>query len=546
MKLFVIVFLLLSYSIYSDVKLDDTSILFFSPNNDGIKDEAIIKLNKDRYSVDEYCCKIYKGDKLVEVIEGQKNKNTLIYAWNGLKKNRKPYKDGDYIAFFNSKEKEDLSKKIKITIDTKRPTAEINCKFTSISPNYDGKHDQLVISQSGSVEKLWKGFITDQNGKKVKSFKWINSSPKNFSWDGKSDFGRIVEDGKYKYELESIDEAGNKSKIAALRDIIVDSSAPKVKLIIDNHYISPNGDSIKDFASVKVHTENSSKIESKECILINEITGEKVQINIADKSNFIIDGFTPNGDKLINGFYILQFTAKYINGYISLDSLRLHINRSIYSNLKVNPSPFYLIYENIASGKIDINLGLDQNIILDSCNLNLFTIQGVTVSSKNVKKIKSSNINFNIERVLNEEYILEVIIADKNGNKIIKESSFKPLIEFNKKGSDICLNNSKIFFDAYKYETDIGKERLTYIVSVLNKYSNSNFIIESNALDDGTSYKRLKEIAIKRGEFVQNKLLQNGLLNRNIELKIINPSKFSQRVVKIIYKNEVLEKENLY
>lgn len=253
MKLFLILFLLTSYSIYSNNLIDESSVLIFSPNNDGIKDEAIIKLKTSSNDVDVSHLAIYKNDKLLLSIKGKKHKDKLIYRWDGLKRNNKSYIDGNYIAIFKSDNQEkDYKKEIKITIDTKRPTSSISCKNVSISPNYDGKNDSIKISQDGSVEKSWEGFIKDQNDKKVKSFKWFNSSPKNFIWDGKSDFGRIVKDGKYIYELSSIDEAGNKSKEAVIENIIVDGSTPKVKLTADNHYISPNGDSIKDNANVHI------------------------------------------------------------------------------------------------------------------------------------------------------------------------------------------------------------------------------------------------------------------------------------------------------
>ena len=115
------------------------------------------------------------------------------------------------------------------------------------SPNNDGVGDVLIILQAdGTVEKEWKGLFKNSSGEIVKTFTWTDSAPGDVLWDGTDDDGKILPDGKYSYEIQTADLAGNKSQKYQIKGIEVDGMSPLLVIELESPSFSPNADGVKD------------------------------------------------------------------------------------------------------------------------------------------------------------------------------------------------------------------------------------------------------------------------------------------------------------
>jgi outer membrane protein OmpA-like peptidoglycan-associated protein/flagellar hook assembly protein FlgD len=107
--------------------------------------------------------------------------------------------------------------------------------------NHDTKLRDVKITQSGSDEEEWFGYVTDVSGKKVKTFNWKNIPPKEIVFDGKGDNSKILPDGDYYYSIASTDIAGNYFESAKKKVKIFTEDTP---VTVVNMYDSfnPKGD----------------------------------------------------------------------------------------------------------------------------------------------------------------------------------------------------------------------------------------------------------------------------------------------------------------
>jgi len=139
-----------------------------------------------------------------------------------------------------------------------------------VSPNLDGKQDNLDLPLSISDERYVKGyrlFIKDEKGIVVRTIEnkeqrtenmdldnvvnrllYVKSGvqvPESISWDGKNDKGTIVSDGAYTYSLEAWDDNGNKSTTDPQK-VVIDTTEPRAEIKAPYTVFSPNGDGNKD------------------------------------------------------------------------------------------------------------------------------------------------------------------------------------------------------------------------------------------------------------------------------------------------------------
>lgn len=148
-------------------------------------------------------------------------------------------------------------------------TIEIEEEFY-VSPNHDGVQDDIVLPIKIEDKRYVKGYrfvITDENSNVVKEIENKENRPENVTfsgvmdrlvylkkgiqipetirWDGKSNQGTEVPDGKYNYYLESWDDNGNTAKSPA-GTVYIDATPPEGKVTAPYVIFSPNNDGNKD------------------------------------------------------------------------------------------------------------------------------------------------------------------------------------------------------------------------------------------------------------------------------------------------------------
>lgn len=160
-------------------------------------------------------------------------------------------------------------------LDAEPPEVTVAYEDTEyISPNNDGESDRLTLPISIEDERFVLGYtlsIYDDEGERVRTIENKEDRPENRSfvnildrlfyvkrgipipeeltWDGRSDAGSLVSDGRYSFELVAVDDNGNVGS-SERQDFVVDTEAPELELTVPEDpnalIFSPNDDGNKD------------------------------------------------------------------------------------------------------------------------------------------------------------------------------------------------------------------------------------------------------------------------------------------------------------
>ncbi|AFG36551.1 FlgD immunoglobulin-like domain containing protein [Spirochaeta africana] len=158
--------------------------------------------------------------------------------------------DGDYLYQLRITDAEGRSfttPPARVTVDTEAPVIEsVEPGFTLFAPTGDGRRDELVITQRGSREYIWRGVFADSDGEPVREFEQINTSsrlvndqePPEITWDGSDADGTPVPDGVYSYTLIGLDRAGNRTE-RQIEEITIDREAEFLALAAEYEVFAP-------------------------------------------------------------------------------------------------------------------------------------------------------------------------------------------------------------------------------------------------------------------------------------------------------------------
>lgn len=317
---------------------------WISPNNDGVQDyiQFPIRITDDRY-VAGYRLDIYndKGDLVRQIQNALKPPATRDFRtavdqllsvksgipvpptlrWGGLDNNGKVVPDGTYTFKIQAwDDNGNMATSPTYTVHVKNTPPEVSVKQLTgdqliFAPNSTSTKNSLAITQSGSVENLWKGEITNADGTVVRTLEWKDSAPKSFVWDGKANDGSYVPNGVYNYRLSATDLAGNRGS-GSLDNIIVDTQATPVSLGIEYSYFSPNGDGVKDLDTLKLNVPVQTGIKSWSLVITNS-SGREVRSFSGTGSvpaKLVFDGRSNDGAPLPEGAYVAHLAIDYVNG----------------------------------------------------------------------------------------------------------------------------------------------------------------------------------------------------------------------------------------
>lgn len=327
----------------------ERSPVYISPNNDGVQDNLTVPLRiKEKRYVNEWSFRVYNEEgslvrtignkvKLPEKITFKNFFKALVtpkqtveipstIVWNGFFDDGSLAPDGTYFYQFTATDDNGNSAttdKYVVIVDNTAP--EISLKeLSGNEKNFgEGSKSILKIKQSGSLENLWLGRISDIEGKVIKTFKWENAEPLSFSWDGQDENNVQVPDGVYNYEITSTDFAGNTSEKAQILNIIYSTEKPEISIAISgSKYFSPKGNSpIKTMdlavtipspeSKVNALSEWSVEIQNKDGKLVKKYSGTKD----APKDLIKFDGVSDDKKDLPEGEYQAVVKAKYSNGF---------------------------------------------------------------------------------------------------------------------------------------------------------------------------------------------------------------------------------------
>lgn len=324
---------------------------YISPNNDGIQDELAIPLSisEKRYILGWSLIIMDENHNVVRTIE---NKNALPekvgfksffkqfitpkkgvdvpekVIWNGAMNNGETAPDGLYYYKLTATDDNGNvgeTKEYEVVVDTMAPEIELNQPGDKIFG--EGAKSAFKVQQSGSSEDLWVGTFKSVDGTVVKTYKWTNAEPADFSWHGTDDTETQVFDGVYSYEITATDRAGNVSPQAVISNIIYSAEKPATNIYIDgSRYFSPKTDSkissVTLSLTIPVPEEKTGNKLTEWEVAVTDNTGAVVKTynNISmgknPPSSIVFDGTKDDGTLLPDGEYKATVSAKYLNGYV--------------------------------------------------------------------------------------------------------------------------------------------------------------------------------------------------------------------------------------
>jgi flagellar hook assembly protein FlgD/outer membrane protein OmpA-like peptidoglycan-associated protein len=319
---------------------------FISPNNDGKSDTLKFNLDiQDERYVAGYELKIFDSqdtlirsirnketrpdtenwesvfERLMAVEEGIEVPESL--SWDGRRDDGTLVQDGVYQFRFSSVDDNGNSIEMgpyQLTVDNEQPSVTMTSLRPNdliFSPNGDGNKDTITFNLDGSSEDLWKVEMINSLGTVVKTIRFEDQTPENYTWDGTDNLDGLLPDGVYSVRVSSTDKAQNYQS-AQIDNIIINTEITPVTLTLEDGYFSPNGDGIKDTLVFTPNIPVRGGVKSWALRVLNdegktswEITGN--QNNLPDSPiEFLGKNF--NQEPLAEGTYRAQIELNYVNG----------------------------------------------------------------------------------------------------------------------------------------------------------------------------------------------------------------------------------------
>ncbi len=231
--------------------------------------------------------------------------------WNGLNKDGQ-FADGAYKYVLEVTEPAGNKRTItsdNFTLDTSTTVLAVSVSPEAFSPNGDGVNDRMTITP---VAKASSGInryevTVSLKGKAVKTFSGTGSVPAQISWDGLSDSGTRVADGRYSVAIKTVANSGTEDTSLPV-EFIVDTTAPQVAVSAPYTLFSPDGISSKQTVPVKVDSCSDEELWTAEIRNVKNAIVKSYTWSGKAK-DFAWDGTDDNGNKAADGAYSLKIAS---------------------------------------------------------------------------------------------------------------------------------------------------------------------------------------------------------------------------------------------
>ncbi|MGC8764438.1 MAG: gliding motility-associated C-terminal domain-containing protein [Brevinematia bacterium] len=266
--------------VYLDTVLPEIDVkpeyVIFSPNDDGAKDELLLKVKSKG---------IQEGDEITGEVKDQSGKVVKtfsfksgipeIISWDGKDDNNKLLPEGEYTLGWMAKDKagnKTVIKDFRIVLVTTYQKVDVTASLDKFSPNNDGVKDSVVFylktSDAKGLEK-WLLKIYGEGDSVVKTFEGKSHLPESILWDGKGDNKLTLKDGEYSYELQLFYDSGN-HPVSSRKKIEIDTTPAELSVEPEYLSFSPNGDGKQDTLKFthKISGRDDDQIEAK---ILNEV-----------------------------------------------------------------------------------------------------------------------------------------------------------------------------------------------------------------------------------------------------------------------------------
>jgi outer membrane protein OmpA-like peptidoglycan-associated protein/flagellar hook assembly protein FlgD len=483
------------------------------------------------------------------------------FVWDGSTDAKAKAPDGRYaaklaVSYLNGDAADSTTQVF--AIDTIAPSINVSAAPLLFSPSEGSRSRVVRFAQKSAPGDDWVGTLAGPDGKAVRTWSWKGSAS-DFSWDGKDEAGNTVADGRYRYDVASVDAAGNKGS-GSVPSIVVDQRPVQAFVTASESGISPNGDGYKDTVSFNLIVKLREGIDGWRFALVDKDGAEKSVF--AGKGNdvpnkIVWDGRDASG-AVVQGAYTGVFTVDYLKG----DRAEARTGKILVSNdapkAQVSLTPDLFSPDNDGNAD-ELTIGLDVSSAADIADWKfevheLAVVEGAKPGSKPAERVFKSwggsgapaksfvwdgrsdrgelvesatdyPFVFTVHDVLGNAATVEGVISVdvlviREGDRLkIKVPSivFRPNgADFNGLDADTVANNSKV---------------IKRIAQILNKFRDYGILIEGHANSEGKigSYsaasiaseeaKELLPLSTGRADLVKKLLGDNGVDQRRLSTK---------------------------
>lgn len=201
-----------------------------------------------------------------------------------------------------------------VLLDRVPPEVRVTLSTDIISPNGDGRLDEVVISQQTSAEDRWTGLIRNAAGEAVRRWEWVGTAATEVVFAGLDDTQRRLPDGMYTYELTATDQAGNTGTSGPISLEIYTAETP-LALSADLPAFSPNGDGVQDTITFTPRTGEARGLQRYVLTISPEAGGREV---FREEGTRLPASFTWNGRRqgalAPEGEYLAELILEYRHG----------------------------------------------------------------------------------------------------------------------------------------------------------------------------------------------------------------------------------------
>ena len=383
------------------------------------------------------------------------------------------------------------------------PEASAKTNLRVFSPNGDGKKDVIEIYQETSNEDVWYAEITDEQGYNIKSFKWVNNPESRFTWDGYTQNGELAADGEYSYRLYTADKAGNKGESSVI-SFDLDTEETPVILTANPEAFSPNGDGINDRMILTPILNVKDGTKSYKLIVTNS-AGDIIKSLKSEgriKNEFIWDGFADSGRKAGDGTYRAALEVVYEKGNISTAVTRDFILDTVYPEINVEAD--YTLFSPDNDGKKD-SITIRQSTSTEKTITGKITDSKGTLIREYFWEGTASNFKWDGtdefgNKVADGNYIYSIEIADKAGNKTVKQID---TIEVDNRQASVFVTAST---NGFTPDNDNVNDRIEFstMTTLKNGVEKWELVIKKDGITEVKSFE---------GETLPEKIIWDGKNN---------------------------------
>ncbi|MBI9104355.1 MAG: OmpA family protein [Spirochaetales bacterium] len=517
----------------------------FSPNGDGIKDEASFRLEVDiplqilnsRLEIINESGSIVKDIVLEKTVfpqevkfDGRGNSGYLLTDSNYF---------GRFIVVFSNGNKAEMISE-PVLLDRKSPVAVLSPSLRVFSPDGDGRKDTITINQTTSIEGTWRGEIRSAGGETVRVFTWDERAI-TFDWDGLDATGKLLPDGEFYYTASATDTAGNSASYNT-RNFIIDTVATPVSVVSRSISFSPNGDGVNDFMEFDLQPQIADGIIGWNYKILDSNSNEVV---VFEGNEFIPSSLTWQGEdtngRVVEGKFQGKLEVEYEKGNLNSSELVNPFTLDLTAPV-ITSSVFPLPFSPDGDGENDslvIKVDINDQYNVRRWNAIILDPMGNVFLSLPSSRFRNGEYTWNGKSTSGElvqsasDYSLVITAVDSVGNTSTQTTNIPVDILVLREGANLRIIISSIYFKPYTanfidvepelYEKNM--ETLEKLAIILGKYPDYRIRLEGHAVrlywdkpDRWLTEENevLRPLSENRAEAIRDALVRRGMSSERL------------------------------